>query len=81
MQQSGGVGADAEHGGVGERQLPGVADQDVETDRQQHIDDDEIGNKQMVEVGKRRQHDRGGQQCQQHIASAERRHFIPSGFC
>ena len=37
------VGADAEHGGVGERELSGVADEDVEADRQQDVDDDEIG--------------------------------------
>ena len=43
LQQPGRVGTDTEHGGVGEGQLAGVADEDIEADREQHVDDDQVG--------------------------------------
>ena len=78
LQQTGRVGADAEHGGVGEGELAGVAEEDIEADRQQHIDDDEVGDEQMIEIDEWRQHDRSHEQRQEDIASAEERHATPS---
>ncbi len=60
LEQAGAIGADAEHCGIGEGELARVAHQDVEPDRQQDVDEDRVGDEQVVGVEERRGH--GGEQ-------------------
>ena len=71
LQQARRIGTDAEHRGVGERELSRIADENVEPDRQQDIDGDEIADEELITVGKRRNDRADREQGEQNIASAE----------
>ena len=71
LQQARRIGADAEHRGVGERELSGIADKNVEPDRQQDVDGDEIADEELIAVGERRNDRADREQDEQDIAPAE----------
>jgi hypothetical protein len=74
LEQAGAIGADAEHRGIGKGKLPRISHQDVEPDRQQDVDQDRVGDEQVVGVEESRS-DRGEQQHRyEHVASTEERH-------
>ena len=71
LQQTGGVGADPEHGGVGERQMPGVADQQIQPERENDVDQNQIANEKPIGIGDGRQHGKAQEQNDQKAAATE----------
>ena len=47
LQQAGAIGADAEHRRVGEGELSGIADQEVQPDRQDDVDQRQVGDEKV----------------------------------
>ena len=74
LQQTGAVGADPEHRGIGEGQLARIAQQDIETNGQQHVDQDRVADEHVVVADQCRRRGRDEQQRQEDIAPAEQGH-------
>ena len=61
-EHAGGVGADAEQSGLSEGDQPGIAEQEVDTERGHAVDRDLGGEARVVDAETGRQHDRDGEQ-------------------